>query len=85
MQQRLEGLYGPRAAPRGHPLRHLTAVVLFRASHLLALLAEHLVQQARDLPPGVIEIEFHAEPGSPDGAVYVNGELIGHVPGVRRI
>jgi hypothetical protein len=30
-------------------------------------------------------LEFHAEAGAPEGALYVNGEFVGFVPGVRRL
>lgn len=30
-------------------------------------------------------IEFHAEAGAPEGALYVDGRLIGHVVGVKRL
>jgi len=30
-------------------------------------------------------IEFHAEAGAPEGALYVDGQLVGHLPGVCRL
>ena len=30
-------------------------------------------------------LEFHAEAGAPEGALYVNGRLVGHLEGVRRL
>ena len=30
-------------------------------------------------------IEFHAEAGAPEGALYVNGRLVGTLPGVTRL
>jgi hypothetical protein len=30
-------------------------------------------------------LEFHAEAGAPEGALYVNGEFVGYVPGVSRL
>jgi hypothetical protein len=30
-------------------------------------------------------LEFHAEAGAPEGALYVNGELVGFVAGVNRL
>jgi hypothetical protein len=29
--------------------------------------------------------EFYAEAGAPEGALSVNGELVGYVPGVTRL
>jgi hypothetical protein len=34
---------------------------------------------------GDMVYEFYAEAGAPEGALYVNGELIGYVPGVTRL
>jgi hypothetical protein len=33
--------------------------------------------------PGVLE--FHADAGALEGALYVDGELVGYLPGVRRL
>jgi hypothetical protein len=30
-------------------------------------------------------VEFHAEAGAPEGALYVDGELVGRLPGVTRL
>ncbi len=30
-------------------------------------------------------LEFHAEAGAPEGALYVNGQLVGHLTGVTRL
>lgn len=30
-------------------------------------------------------LEFHAEAGAPEGALYVDGQLVGHLPGVTRL
>lgn len=30
-------------------------------------------------------VEFHAEAGAPEGALYVNGRLVGHIEGVTRL
>lgn len=80
------GLIRPQAAPRGHPLRQLAAVSLRQASHLLARLARKLAirQDARAIqrPP---VLEFYAESGAPEGALYLDGELVGHLPGITRL
>lgn len=84
MQERLHGLQGPLAAPGGHPLRHLAAAILRQASHGLARLARRLARvtaRHRRVP----ELEFYAEAGAPEGALYIDGELVGHLPGVRRL
>jgi hypothetical protein len=30
-------------------------------------------------------LEFHAEAGAPEGALYVDGRFVGHIVGVRRL
>jgi hypothetical protein len=30
-------------------------------------------------------LEFHADAGAPEGALYVNGKLVGHIQGVQRL
>jgi hypothetical protein len=68
-------------------LRRAAAAVLQAASQLLLRLASHLA--AAPARPGaavlVHVIEFHAEAGAPEGALYVDGQLVGHLPGVRRL
>lgn len=45
--------------------------------------------QAAASPPSVAappaEREFHAEAGAPEGALYVDGRLVGHLIGVTRL
>ena len=31
------------------------------------------------------ELEFYAESGAPEGALYVDGELVGYLPGITRL
>lgn len=68
-------------APRG--LRALAAAVLLAASRALDGLAQRLALA----PPASSEavIEFHAEAGAPEGALYVDGQLVGHLSGVTRL
>lgn len=77
---------GPRAR-LSRPARHAAARALGAASMLLgrlaaALSAAHPRAAARGLPP---VLEFHAEAGAPEGALYLNGELVGRLHGVRRL
>jgi hypothetical protein len=57
---------------------------LRRSSQALAHLATalHRGSARRRLPP---ELEFYAEAGAPEGALYMDGELIGRLPGVTRL
>jgi hypothetical protein len=85
MKERLHGLYGPLAAPRGHPMRHLAATALRGVSLCLARLARTLAHAHRPAPQRAPVLEFYAEAGAPEGALYVDGEWIGKLPGVNRL
>ena len=84
MSRSLQGLYRPLAAPRASPWRQATATALRQASRLLARLARRLARpgaQARRAP----ELEFYADAGAPEGALYLDGELVGTLSGVTRL
>jgi len=78
-------------------LLNLVAAVLRRASDLLerraarlhaAAEAEALAAAAELLESGVETVEFHAmhgAGGAPEGALYVNGKLVGTISGVTRL
>lgn len=87
MSDRLYGFNGPLAAPSGPPsLRRFAAGLLRRASRWLARLSRRLADRrlaARDSGP--IALEFYAEAGAPEGALYLNGRLVGTLPGVKRL
>lgn len=86
MSKLVQAHQGPLAAPRGHPWRHLAAVALRCASLGLARLARRLsLARAPYRPQPVPELEFYAEAGAPEGALYLNGEYIGSLPGVSRL
>lgn len=82
----LYGFEGPFSAPRSHPLRSLAARTLRGASRQLARLSRQLAA-GRAAPPARSDplLEFHAEAGAPEGALYVDGRLVGHLPGVTRL
>jgi hypothetical protein len=73
------------AAPAERRLRDLAAALLRLASRALDALAERLdlVEHAPD--PAEPLLEYHADAGAPEGALYVNGRLVGHVLGVNRL
>ena len=86
MSKRLYGFNGPFAAPAGSPSRLFAAKSLRLASRLLARLARRLlVRRAPSPAPHVPELEFYAEAGAPEGALYLDGELVGYLPGVNRL
>jgi hypothetical protein len=72
------------AAPRPAPHRTVLASVLRAASALLARWARLL---HRRVPAGAAEpiLEFYAEAGAPEGALYVDGKLVARLPGVTRL
>ncbi|MEO8312253.1 MAG: hypothetical protein ABI520_13850 [Caldimonas sp.] len=81
----------PWHAPAAHPLgeagRRLGAGLLLVASAALARRAAALSPRASGAAarPSEPRFEFHAEAGAPEGALYVDGQLVGHLPGVRRL
>ncbi len=66
------------------PARRLAAVLLHGASRSLAALAARLVAvpDREVLDP---RVEFHAEAGAPEGALFVDGEFVGWLSGVSRL
>jgi hypothetical protein len=62
------------------------AHVLLAASRALDRVASRLVALPHATAPTVLpSLEFHADAGAPEGALYVDGELVGYVPGVTRL
>ncbi|WP_395703700.1 hypothetical protein [Aquabacterium sp.] len=86
MSKSLQGLHGPLAAPSGSLIRQGAAFALRSASVALARLSRRVraAQAGRGMQRAP-ELEFYAEAGAPEGALYVDGEYFGHVPGVRRL
>lgn len=60
--------------PAARALHHSAAQLRRWARHLLAAPAPRAVG-LHSLP----ELEFHAEAGAPEGALYVNGEYVGRL------
>ena len=93
MVQAQAATVAPALAPvRG--TRHALARVLAGASRFLDGLSRRLeaaearaterdAQAVREAEEAMLE--FHAEAGAPEGALYVNGEFVGYVPGVSRL
>ena len=67
--------------------RRAAAAALHSASRVLKRLARQLA--AAPVPPQASALmpmlEFHAEAGAPEGALYVEGQLVGHLVGVSRL
>ncbi len=75
----------PVAAPaaEGRGARSLAAGLLRAASRMLDALAERLALV--EAPAAAEHVEYHADAGAPEGALYVNGQLVGHLLGVNRL
>lgn len=65
--------------------RVLAATFLRLSSYGLARLARLLMRAHRRGPRRPEILEFYAEAGAPEGALYVDGELVGRLPGVTRL
>jgi hypothetical protein len=76
--------WGKEPAPLAEAGRRLAAASLQRASRLLARLASGLASAPAETRPEP-RFEFHAEAGAPEGALYVDGRLVGWLSGVRRL
>ena len=72
--------------PVSAALLHLIAAALRAASDVLTRLAVRVAE--KNATPPVHTVEFHSvygESGAPEGALYINGELVGWIDGVRRL
>lgn len=75
----------PAEAPRLSSARRLTAALLRAASRLLARMARAVAAQHAGRPAAPRALEFYAEAGAPEGALYADGRLLGHIEGVSRL
>lgn len=83
----------PRRLVRGP--RRTAVTVLLHASALLLQAAVRLQHVAPHPAPGRaaadavdeawLAREFHADAGAPEGALYVAGKFVGHLPGIQRL
>ncbi len=78
-----ELLFEAGAAEAGRA-RETLAMYLRAASRALDGLAARLALAAA-VPAREPHVEFYAEAGAPEGALYVNGHLVGRLPGVNRL
>jgi hypothetical protein len=65
-------------------LRRAAARPLRRAGQQLARLARRLAR-AEHRPAADPMLEFYAEAGAPEGALFVDGQRVGVLPGVTRL
>jgi hypothetical protein len=86
--------YGAASVSTSYPVRQTLAKVLRTASQALARVACELSavdvrsESAASAAGNVYacpQLEFYAEAGAAEGALFVDGQLVGYVPGVRRL
>jgi hypothetical protein len=81
------GPWLPATAP-ATPARRWIARRLRRTGALLRRWAAHLLAdapaRATTVPMTLPRLEYHADAGAPEGALYVDGEYVGRL-GVRRL
>lgn len=77
----------PYYAPSSPSVRRRFVGMLRALSRSLARLSRSLsaTERARERTQGAQVFEFYAEAGAPEGALYLNGKLIGYLPGVTRL
>jgi len=79
--------FSPRSTmlqPGASTTRRALSVALRSASTLLARLSRQLAGRTPRRPVDPL-LEYHAEAGAPEGALYVDGRFVGFVDGVRRL
>lgn len=74
----------PAVALPPHPARRAAVASLRRVSAWSARWAQRLAHSA---PAKRAEprLEFYAEAGAPEGALFLDGQLVGWLPGVKRL
>lgn len=72
-------------APEAPRVRVLVAALLQAASRALEALARRLALVEAPAEPAEPQLEFYGDAAAPEGALYVNGQLVGHVLGVNRL
>ena len=67
------------------PWRRAAARTLRRAGRSLDRLGRRLALPGKSVAPTEPVLEFYAEAGAPEGALYVEGQRVGVLPGVTRL
>ena len=72
-----------------HPVtlatRRAAGGALAGMSILLGRLAQRLAEPQARRSAGGAQLEFYAESGAPEGALYLDGRLVGWIDGVSRL
>jgi len=74
-------------APWTYPARRAAAAALRTASAVLARMARRVAVAPAPAPAERMSstLEFYADAGAPEGALYLDGKLVGFLPGVKRL
>ena len=71
--------------PAHEAARRALAAGLRSASAALARLSRRLAPSVSRAAQPAAQLEFYAEAGAPEGALYLDGKFVGWVPGVNRL
>ncbi len=80
---RAGALEAPR--PAREAATRLVAIGLRSASAALARLSRKLAIPVGRVARPAPQLEFYTEAGAPEGALYLDGQLVGFVSGVQRL
>jgi hypothetical protein len=77
----------PALPPTTPLLRRTAAAALHGTGRVLQRLARRLTEVPAQpaIRSSTPLLEFHAEAGAPEGALYIDGRLVAHLAGVRRL
>ena len=85
MIKNLPWSYHPAEHALEHRLRHAVAAVLRGTSRMLSRLARRIAASKKAHRAEIGHLEFYAEAGAPEGAIYADGLLVGYLTGVKRL
>ena len=92
MTESFPSRYGAASVSPAYPVRRALAQVLSAASEALARLACQLTAvdaRSESAAAGNVyacpQLEFYAEAGAAEGALFADGQLVGYLPGVSRL
>jgi hypothetical protein len=71
--------------PMRDAARRLAAIGLRSVSAALARLSRRLARPAAPASHSAQQLEFYADAGAPEGALYLDGRLVGWINGVKRL
>ena len=86
MRKSAVGLHGPFKDASVGLWRPLVSSLLWSAGIKLARLARQVrAVGIKGNDPSQSSLEFYAEAGAPEGALFLDGQYVGKIPGVTRL